>query len=123
MYFNLNRWLKMLNLRLEKLPPFWTVYAFILVETVGEGVLAIPIAVAKIGPLAGIVVLIIIGIVIMITIAALAEVSARSGSIRYGEAYLGRLVHDYLGSTGTVVLALSVAAIQLLALISYFVGF
>lgn len=123
MYFNLNRWLKTLNLRLEKLPPFWAVYAFILVETVGEGVLAIPIAVAKIGPLAGIVVLIIIGIVNMITIAALAEASARSGSIRYGEAYLGRLVHDYLGSTGTVVLALSVAAIQLLALISYFVGF
>jgi hypothetical protein len=55
MYFNLNRWLKTLNLRLEKLPPFWAVYAFILVETVGEGVLAIPIAVAKIGPLAGIV--------------------------------------------------------------------
>ncbi len=123
MYFNLNRWLKALNLRLEKLPPFWAVYAFILVETVGEGILAIPIAVAKIGPLAGIVVLIIIGIVNMITIAALAEASARSGSIRYGDAYLGRLVHDYLGSTGTVVLALSVAAIQLLALISYFVGF
>lgn len=32
-------------------------------------------------------------------------------------------MHDYLGSTRTVVLALSVAAIQLLALISYFVGF
>jgi len=108
---------------LENVPAFWAVYALILVETVGEGVLAIPIAVAKIGPLAGIGVLIVIGVVNMITIASIAEASARNGSIRYGGAYLGRVVQDYLGSTGTFVLVLGVTAIQLLALISYYVGF
>jgi Transmembrane amino acid transporter protein len=81
----------------EKVPVFWDVYALILVETVGEGVLAIPIAVAKIGPLAGVGVLILIGVVNMITIASMAEASARNGSIRYGGSYLGRVVQDYLG--------------------------
>ena len=112
-----------LTASLENLPPFWAVYGLILVETLGEGVLAIPIAVAKIGPLAGVGVLIVIGLVNIVTIAAIAEASARNGSIRYGEVYLGRMVHDYLGGAGTVVLALSVAVIQLLALVSYFVGF
>jgi len=62
-----SRW-NVLTARCEKLPVFWTVYALILAETVGEGVLAIPIAVAKIGPLAGVGVLIVIGIVNAITI-------------------------------------------------------
>ncbi len=112
-----------LTARLENVPAFWAVYALILVETIGEGVLAIPIAVAKIGPLAGVVVLILIGAVNTITIVSIAEASARNGSIRYGGAYLGRVVQDYLGNTGTFVLVLAVTVIQLLALISYYVGF
>ena len=79
------RW-GVLSAGFERLPPFWAVYGLVLVETMGEGVLAIPIAVAKIGPLAGVGVLIVIGLVNMVTIAALAEASARNGSIRYGEA-------------------------------------
>jgi mannose/fructose/N-acetylgalactosamine-specific phosphotransferase system component IID len=51
-----------------------------------RGVLAIPIAVTKIGPLAGVGVLMVIGIVNAITIVSIAEASARNGSIRYGAA-------------------------------------
>ena len=117
-----SRW-NVLTARCEKLPVFWTVYALILAETVGEGVLAIPIAVAKIGPLAGVGVLIVIGSVNAITIVSIAEASARNGSIRYGAAYLGRVVHDYLGRDWTLVLVFAVTAIQILALVSYYVGF
>src|SRR5688500_16342911 len=43
---------------LESLPPFWTAYAVIL-EGVGAPILALPIAVAGIGPLAGVVILVV----------------------------------------------------------------
>jgi hypothetical protein len=107
----------------ENLPAFWAVFALILVETIGEGVLAIPIAVAKIGPLAGVGVLLVIGIVNTITILSIAEASARNGSIRYGVAYLGHVVQDYLGKSWAFVLVVAVTVIQILALISYYVGF
>lgn len=109
--------------RLDNLPPFWTVFALTLVETVGEGVLAIPIAVAQIGPIAGIVILVILGVVNILTIAAIAEASARNGSIRYGEAYIGRVVQDYLGHHGSLILGLGVAIVQFQALLSYMIGF
>lgn len=112
-----------LESRLDALPPFWTVFALTLVETVGEGVLAIPIAVSKIGPVAGIVILVILGLVNVLTIAAIAEASARNGSIRYGEAYIGHVVQDYLGAYGSLILGLGVAIVQFQALLSYMVGF
>lgn len=120
--FLMHQW-KLLAERFENLPAFWAVYALILVETVGEGVLAIPIAVARIGPLAGVGVLLLIGIVNTITILAIAEASARNGSIRYGVAYLGHVVQDYLGRSWALVLVVAVTVIQILALISYYVGF
>ena len=40
--------------RLEELPPFWTTYGLTLTETVGAGMLALPIAVAGVGPLPGV---------------------------------------------------------------------
>ena len=116
------RW-KFLALRCENVPAFWAVYALILVETIGEGVLAIPIAVAKIGPLAGVGILIVIGVVNTLTILSLAEASARNGSVRYGVAYLGRVVQDYLGRTWAFVVVIAVTVIQVLALVSDYVGF
>jgi hypothetical protein len=85
--------------RLESLPPFWTVFALTPTETVGAGVLALPITLAAVGPLAGVVLLVLLGVVNQVTIAALAESVARSGAVRYGNAFFGRLVADYLGGT------------------------
>jgi len=108
---------------LESLPPFWTAFALILTETVGAGVLALPIALAGIGPLAGVVLLVVMGLVSMATVASMAEANARSGAVRYGGAFIGRMVNDYLGSVGSLVVSLGVAVDCLLALLAYYAGF
>src|SRR5215208_4638403 len=87
---------------LENLPPFWTAYALTLTETVGVSILALPIAVARIGPLASVAILIVLGVVNMLTIAFISEAVSRSGTIRYGSAYIGRVVDDYLGRASSV---------------------
>jgi amino acid permease/predicted transcriptional regulator len=107
---------------LESLPPFWTAFALTLTETVGAGILALPIALASVGPLAGVVLLVVLGLVNVLTIASMAEAVARSGTIRYGSAFIGRLVTDYLGSVGSLILTLAVAAICLMGLLAYYVG-
>jgi amino acid permease/DNA-binding MarR family transcriptional regulator len=109
--------------RLESLPPFWTAFALVLTETVGAGILALPIAVAGVGPLAGAAILAVFGLVNVLTIAYMSEAVARSGTIRYGSAYIGRVVATYLGNAGSLILTLGVALLCLLSLLAYFVGF
>lgn len=84
---------------LEALPPFWTVFALTLTEMVEAAVLALPTAVARVGPLAGVALLLGLGAINLVTIAALSEAFARNGSVRYGHVYFSRLVADYLGIT------------------------
>ena len=112
-----------LTKRLESLPPFWTAFALTLTETVGAGILALPIALAGIGPLAGIVLLVVLGLVNVLTIAFMAEAIARSGTIRYGRAFIGQVVNDYLGSVGSVILSVGVAALCFVVLLAYYAGF
>ncbi len=109
--------------RLESLPPFWTAFALTLTETVGAGILALPIALAGIGPLAGVVVLVVLGLVNVLTIAYMAEAVARSGTIRYGRAFIGQVVADYLERAGALILSLGLITICFLALWSYYIGF
>jgi amino acid permease len=111
----LSRWL-------ESLPPFWTAFALTFTETVGASILALPIALAGIGPLAGVVFLVVLGVVNLLTVVAMAEAAARSGVIRYG-GFLGRMVADYLGRTGSVVLSCGLVVICFVALQIYYVGF
>jgi amino acid permease len=108
---------------LENLPPFWTAYSLTVTETVGATILALPIAVAEIGPLAGVVILVVLGVVNMLTIAFLSEAVSRSGTIRYGSAFIGRVVNDYLGRAGTLVLSLGIFALCFLVLQAYYIGF
>jgi hypothetical protein len=82
---------------LEALPPFWTVFALTLTEMVEAAVLALPTAVARVGPLAGLALLLGLGAINLVTIAALSEAFARNGSVRYGHVYFARLVAEYLG--------------------------
>ncbi len=89
------RWNK-LSGWLEHLPPFWTAYALTFTEIVGASILALPIALAGVGPLAGVVFLLVMGVINVLTIASMAEAVTRSGSIRYQGSYLGRLVQDHL---------------------------
>jgi len=80
--------------RLERLSPFWTAYSLTLTETVGATILALPIALASIGPLGGVAVLVVLGLVNMVTIGCMSEALTRSGAIRHECAYLGGLVGD-----------------------------
>src|SRR2546421_8641894 len=116
------RWNK-LSGWLEHLPPFWTAYALTFTEIVGASILALPIAMAGVGPLAGVVVLVVMGVINVLTIAAMAEAVTRSGSIRYQGSYLGRLVPDYLGRPGAILLTTMVVTICALALLAFYLGF
>jgi len=117
------RWLwTRLATRLESLPPAWSAYVLSLTETVGTSMLALPIAVAGIGPLAGVVVLAILGVVNIVTAAAMGEAVGRSGSVRYGAAYIGKMVHDYLGGPGSVVLTAALFVFSFLIMVADQVG-
>src|SRR5665811_561690 len=108
--------------RLESLPPFWTAFALTLTETVGAGILALPIALAGVGPLVGIALLVVFGVVNVITITWIAEAAARTASIRYGGAYFGRFVNEYLGSAGSMLLTFALVIICASALLAYAIG-
>jgi amino acid permease len=109
--------------RLESLPPFWTAYSLTLTETVGATILALPIALAQIGPLPGVAILVVLGLVNVLTVAFMAEAIARSGTIRYGSAFFGRVVGDYLGRGGALILTASLFLLCLLALPVFYIGF
>jgi amino acid permease len=118
------RWVwSALAARLESLPPFWTAYSLTLTETVGATILALPIALAAIGPLPGVAILVVLGLVNILTVAFLAEAISRSGTIRYGSAFFGRVVGDYLGRGGSLVLTIGLFVLCLLVLPVFYTGF
>jgi hypothetical protein len=108
---------------LENLPPFWTAYALTFTETVGASILALPIALAGVGPIAGVIILLVMGVINVLTIASMAEAVTRNGSIRYQGSYLGKLVQDYLGKAGSLILTVMVVVICFLVLFAYYLGF
>jgi amino acid permease len=108
---------------LEGLPPFWSVFALTLTETVGASVLALPIALASIGPLPGIVLLLVFGLANVLTVAYMAETASRSSDIRYGHGFMGQMVAEYLGRIGSVLLSLGVLVLCLFAILAFYIGF
>jgi amino acid permease len=109
--------------RLETLPPFWTAFALTLTGTVGTTTLALPIAVATVGPAVGIGLLLGVAAVTILTIAAMSEAVTRNGAMRYGSSYLGRLVADLLGSTAASLFTLAALFAIVFALLVRFIGF
>ncbi len=59
----------------------------------------------------------------LITLGAMVEAITRNGSMRYGSAYFGRLVHDLLGRTGSVSLSLALLIFNAVVLLVYLLGF
>jgi amino acid permease len=116
-------WRAGLAQRIERLPPFWIAYALALTETITEGILVVPIAVAGIGPMAGVVVLIVLGLINLVTLGALAEAITRNGSMRYGAAYFGRLVAELLGRPGSISLSVALGIFNAVVLLVYLLGF
>jgi amino acid permease len=108
---------------LESIPPFWMAFALTFTETVGATIVALPIALAGIGPLAGIIILAVLGLVNVLTIAGMSEAIVRNGNIRYGTAYFGQLVSDYLGHSGAWLLTFALMTNAALILMAYYIGF
>lgn len=109
--------------RNRRIGPFWIAYSLTLTETVGAGILALPIAVAAVGPWWGVAAILALGIVNMITIAAIAEAAANHEKVRQGKAYFGELVRDYLGGVGSAIATGTLAVFCLAALYADYIGF
>jgi amino acid permease len=106
--------------RLDALPPFWIACALTLI--IGGVTLALPIAAAGIGALPSIVLIIFFGLVSVVTISAMAETVTRSGGIRYGNVFIGRLVADYLGNTSSSILSIFLTAFSFGLLLVFYLG-
>lgn len=106
--------------RLENLPPFWL--AFLLTMPGAAGLLALPIALAQVGTLWGLLLVLGFGLVNLLTALSLAETVARSGTARLGLGFLGQLAHEYLGREASLLLTLVLAANNFLVLIIFFLG-
>ena len=111
-----------LNSALEGMSPFWTAYALTLTETVGSTIVALPIAVAAVGPLPAVAILLVLGIVNVLTVAYMADALTRCSTIRFGDAYIGRVVTDLLGRPGALVLSAGVIAICLIGMQADYIG-
>jgi amino acid permease len=118
------RWLRdRISRRIESLPPFWLAYALTLTETVGVGVLALPIAFSGFGPAGATLLLVVFGVLNMLTVAALVEAITRNGNMRYGVAFFGRLIGDYLGRPGNLVAMPVLFILEAVAFCVCLVGF
>ncbi len=106
--------------RLENLPPFWL--AFFLTMPGAAGLLALPIALARVGLVGGLVLLFVFALLNMFTATALAEATARAGVTRLGLGWLGQLVQEYLGGAGAVFLTIILALNNFFVLVIFFLG-
>jgi amino acid permease len=107
---------------LERMPPFWMAFSLTLTETVGGSVLALPIALAGVGPISGVILLFILGLVNILTVMGIVEAITRNGNMRYGTAYFGRLVGDYLGKPGSIILVPALLLLNVISLIAFYIG-
>jgi amino acid permease len=94
-----------LDRTIENLPPFWVVFLLIVAVGLQPAMLVLPLAVAAIGLLPGLLLLIAVGGVSLLTMASMAGAAARCRPLRYGCAFLGLLVEDYLGPDGSRLVA------------------
>jgi hypothetical protein len=88
--------------RLDALPAFWLTFVVTLI--IGAVNLALPIAVAGVGALPGVVLIVVLGLVNLVTLTAMVEVITRSGGIRFGSAFIGTVAGDYLGPAASALL-------------------
>ncbi len=109
--------------RFDALPPFWIAFFLALTETLGEGIMSVPLALAGLGPLPGVVLLVVLGLINLVTMGALTEAVTRNGSMRYGTAYFGRLVTELLGYRPALSLSIALLLFNAVTLLVYLLGF
>jgi hypothetical protein len=78
---------------------------------------------AGIGPLGAVILIAVFGAVNVLTVAALAEAITRTGTMRYGSAYFGRLVGEHFGRSGVALLSIAVFVLNAAMLMVALIGF
>ncbi|MCC5645536.1 hypothetical protein LC607_21825 [Nostoc sp. CHAB 5824] len=117
------RWMSAaIALSVESLPPFWLASILTVALGLPQAFLALPIAVADVGPLVTIVFLLIIGTINILTMACMAEAVGRSSDFRYGNSFIKQLVSNYLGNTGSFILSLAVGIRVFLIALACYIG-
>ena len=107
---------------LEETTPFRAAAALTFLLSLGQTVVIVPIAVAAVGPLAGAVSILVVGLLALSATAAVAEATTRNGEVRFRGAFFGRMVTSALGvRAGTVPAMLGIAGVALPTL-SAFIG-
>lgn len=107
---------------LSSLSPFWATVVLSVTLAFPQAFLALPIAIAGVGPWVGVAILAGLGVLNLLTVACLAEAVTRSGIIRYGNAFTGQLVGSLLGKIGATLITLVLTLSFFLGLLSSFIG-
>ncbi|USQ76273.1 aromatic amino acid transport family protein [Ornithinimicrobium cryptoxanthini] len=107
---------------LDRLSPFWAAFALTLTQTVGAGVLALPIALAGVGPFLGLLLIVVIGLANVLSVAAIAESVTRTGTVRWAGAFLGGVVRQHLGRHAAHLTQGAIAVFGAVVMIVYYLG-
>ncbi len=106
--------------KLESLPPFWLATLVTVALGLPQAFLALPIAVAELGSIGAVILLIVLGAINILTMTCMAEAISRSQDFRCGKTFIKQLAANYLGKAGSVVLSVAVSIrVFLIALACY----
>src|SRR5262249_45292601 len=111
-----------LSARVDALPPFWLTFGLTIAFSFSQAFLALPTGVARVGALRGVGLVVAIGLVNVLTMACMAEACARSGDFRYGRAFVGRLVSNYLGTEASALFSATTAIRTFLVMLAGSIG-
>src|SRR5215470_2981679 len=111
-----------LSARVDALPPFWLTFGLTIAFSFSQAFLALPTGVARVGALPGVALVVAIGLVNVLTMACMAEACARNGDFRYGRAFIGRLVSNYLGMEASALFSATTAMLTFLAMLAGSIG-
>lgn len=106
----------------DSLSPFWLTFGLTVAFSLSQAFLALPTGVAKMGPLPGVFLVIVIGLINVLTMACMTEACARSGDFRYGKAFIGRLVSDYLGAEASFLFSIITSLRTFLVMVAGSIG-
>ncbi|HXJ84140.1 MAG TPA: hypothetical protein VMS64_36330 [Candidatus Methylomirabilis sp.] len=111
-----------LSARVDALSPFWLTFGLTIAFSFSQAFLALPTAVARMGALPGVILVAGFGLVNVLTMACMAEACARSGDFRYGRAFVGRMVVDYLGPEASALFSATTALRTFLVMLAGSIG-
>ncbi len=111
-----------LSARVDALPPFWLTFGLTVAFSFSQAFLALPMGVARVGALPGVALVLAIGLINVLTMACMAEACARSGDFRYGRAFVGRLVVNYLGTEASAFFSATTAVRTFLVMLAGTIG-